>query len=59
MSARSPRLTHWQGQYLTEQPLAFFQVVLKTEFIDAIMDDAPNYDPYNLGWTKKITDHLR
>ncbi|KAH6856689.1 hypothetical protein B0I37DRAFT_412600 [Chaetomium sp. MPI-CAGE-AT-0009] len=48
------------GAVLTPQILAFCQVVLKRKFIDDIINDAPNYDPYHQGesWTEKITEHL-
>ncbi|KAI9737862.1 MAG: hypothetical protein M1834_009232 [Cirrosporium novae-zelandiae] len=40
------------GHYMTEQTMAFCQVVLKRSLVDNIKND-----PYNLGWIKKVKEH--
>ncbi|KAH7123367.1 hypothetical protein B0J13DRAFT_589222 [Dactylonectria estremocensis] len=40
------------GSYMTEQPMAFCQVVLNRKLVDSVKSD-----PYNLGWAKKVKQH--
>ncbi|KAF7558221.1 hypothetical protein G7Z17_g202 [Cylindrodendrum hubeiense] len=40
------------GCYMTEQPMAFCQVVLNRSLVDSVKDD-----PYHLGWAKKVKQH--
>ncbi|KAK7398015.1 hypothetical protein QQX98_012623 [Neonectria punicea] len=40
------------GHYMTEQAMAFCQVILKTSLVDSVKDD-----PYGLGWKAKVDAH--
>ncbi|KAL2670161.1 hypothetical protein Neosp_015042 [[Neocosmospora] mangrovei] len=42
------------GKYLTEQPMAFCQIVLDRNLVDTVKDD-----PYNLGWDGYVQLHER
>ncbi|KAK3372257.1 hypothetical protein B0H63DRAFT_496837 [Podospora didyma] len=42
------------GHYLTEQPMAFCQVVLDRTLVDTVVDD-----PYHLGWTAIVEKHQK
>ncbi|KAI5926247.1 hypothetical protein F4810DRAFT_725958 [Camillea tinctor] len=41
------------GRYLTEQTMAFCQVILSRDLVDKIPKD-----PYNLGWKEKVERHM-
>nr|Q75ZP8.1 RecName: Full=Pyranose 2-oxidase; Short=P2Ox; Short=POD; Short=POx; Short=PROD; Short=Pyranose oxidase; AltName: Full=FAD-oxidoreductase; AltName: Full=Glucose 2-oxidase; AltName: Full=Pyranose:oxygen 2-oxidoreductase [Lyophyllum shimeji]BAD12079.1 pyranose oxidase [Lyophyllum shimeji] len=42
------------GRYITEQPMAFCQIVLRQEFVDSVRDD-----PYGLPWWKEaVAQHI-
>ncbi|KAK7424643.1 hypothetical protein QQZ08_008526 [Neonectria magnoliae] len=40
------------GHYMTEQAMAFCQVILKRSLVDSVKDD-----PYGLGWKRKVEEH--
>ncbi|KAH6889472.1 hypothetical protein B0T10DRAFT_404819 [Thelonectria olida] len=40
------------GRYMTEQPMAFCQVVLSRKLVDSV-----EKDPYHLGWKKIVKEH--
>ncbi|RMJ17075.1 hypothetical protein BHE90_004621 [Fusarium euwallaceae] len=42
------------GRYMTEQPMAFCQVVLHKKLVDDVKND-----PYKLGWTKYYKEHQK
>ncbi|KAJ4204933.1 hypothetical protein NW759_014742 [Fusarium solani] len=42
------------GRYMTEQPMAFCQVVLNRNLVDSV-----EKDPYHLGWDKYVKIHRK
>ena len=44
----------YQGHYLTEQTMAFCQIVLKRSLVENVIND-----PYDLGWTEKVKEHKK
>ena len=53
---RPTNSTIQQGHYMTEQTMAFCQVLLKRSIVDSVFKD-----PYHLGWTalQKKTPNAR
>lgn len=41
-----------QGHYMTEQTMAFCQIVLKESLVNNVIND-----PYGLGWTPIVKKH--
>ena len=49
---RPTNSTIQQGHYMTEQTMAFCQVLLKRSIVDSVVKD-----PYHLGWTALVKKH--
>ena len=49
---RPTNSTIQQGHYMTEQTMAFCQVLLKRSIVDSVFKD-----PYHLGWTALVKKH--